>query len=195
MPKIAIVSFKGGVGKSFIAHQLITSFGYKGVAHDPYGNLANRLPEKVISIKNIETLTELESNDVVFDCGGFDDKMLHGIIQMVDILVIPFNPSYESIQSTIQMLNTMKQQFGSKKLLFVSNMTRKSSLTDDAFSAFNKVTKTTVNRFIIPDYFSFQTAVNTNQSIIKMAEKQSVYKKAAECISLLHDCILHTINK
>jgi len=195
MPKIAIVSFKGGVGKSFIAHQLVTSFGYKGVAHDPYGNLANRLPDQVISIKDLKTLTELESKDIVFDCGGFDDKILHKIIEQADLLVIPFNPSYESIQSTIQMLNTMKQQFSSKKILFVSNMTRKSSITDDAFNAFDKVTKSKVNRFIIPDFFSFQAAVNNNQSIIKMAEKQSVYKKAAECISSLHNCILQTINQ
>ncbi len=47
---ITICNFKGGVGKSLIAHQLITSYEFNGVEIDPYGNLSDRLPEKVFKI-------------------------------------------------------------------------------------------------------------------------------------------------
>lgn len=47
---ITICNFKGGVGKSLIAHQLITSYEFNGVEIDPYGNLSDRLPEKVSKI-------------------------------------------------------------------------------------------------------------------------------------------------
>lgn len=47
---ITIVNFKGGVGKSMIAHQLISGYGFNGYEIDPYGSLSDRLPECVMRI-------------------------------------------------------------------------------------------------------------------------------------------------
>lgn len=192
MIKIAILNFKGGVGKSFLAHQLITGFGYTGVTHDPYGNLANRLPDKCVSFQEFEKTSE--TFNTVFDCGGFEDKTINKIISICDLIIIPYNSTYESIQSTVQMLNTLKQKLSGKKLLFVNNASTKISLSKMSRTAIDDCLGYTNHIFEIPYFISYHSAVNYNLSIIDMAKKQAAYRKAASFITDLHNKIISMLN-
>lgn len=189
--KIAMTNFKGGVGKSLIAHQLITCFGYSGITHDPYGNLANRLPDRVTNISDIKSLADLPEK-VVFDCGGFDDKILRQIIKISDLIIIPFTDSFEAIQSTVQMLVFFKEILAGKKILFIANMALKNSpYIAQATKAFKKVLNIDINVFTIPTWQSFRTAINRNIALTDMSKKSIGYKKAADCMLSLHECILN----
>jgi chromosome partitioning protein len=119
---ITICNFKGGVGKSLIAHQLITSFDFSGVEIDPYGNLADRLPDSVSKIDLSEkNLGQFENT--IFDFGGFNDVKIEQAIKQSNLVIIPFNATVETLQSTIDTINVVKEF--DRPILFVANMIQK----------------------------------------------------------------------
>lgn len=187
---ITIVSFKGGVGKSMIAHQLITGFGYKGVEIDPYGSLAQRLPLDVVSIPiGAKKLDAYENT--VFDFGGFDDVKIEAAVKMSDLVIVPFIPTVETIQSTLDTL--MKLKDFDRPILLVANMVRKKEDVGEALSAFKEYLGFEIECFIIGDSTGIQSAINENKSIIKMSQSGGImgftYKKYAEVMQELHQTI------
>jgi chromosome partitioning protein len=181
---IALLNFKGGVGKSLIAHQMICCFDFFGVELDLYGNLNSRLPEKTIKVKH--SLPNNLPENVIFDCGGFDDKLVHEVIKVSDIIVVPFVPSFEAVQTTILTLNTLKAHLLQKKIVFVSNMATKNSMLKEALKAFEAILHKDVVLFSLPHLQSFQTAINENTSVLALAKKNKVYSKAAEMFEELY---------
>jgi len=186
---ITIVNYKGGVGKSLIAHQLITCFDFQGYELDVYGNLAQRLPGNVIKIER--KMPEIQGDSVI-DTGGYDDKKLHEAIKISDLVLIPFIPSFESIQSTVSALITLKDHLAYKNILFVVNMAQKSNMTEKAIQAFEKILKRKPEMYNLPIMQSYQTAVNYNRAITKLAESNRVYQKAADIIKGLYERIKET---
>ena len=188
MASITIANFKGGVGKSLIAHQLITSYGYKGIEIDPYGSLQERLPDKVIKVdikeKNIPEITQ----DCIFDFGGFDDIKLDEAIQKSNLLLIPFIPTLESVQGTVDTLIRVKEY--DIPLLMVANMVQKSEDVNDAKFVFEEILGFEIEIFQIPMSIALQTAINENKSVIELANQKGIkayaYKKAKNIIESLH---------
>jgi len=185
--KIVIINFKGGVGKSLIAHQLICCFDFYGVELDFYGNLEMRLPGKAIKIKN--KLPDNLPENVVFDCGAFNTKIDIDVINISDCLIIPFNTSFESVQTTILTLNTLNTHLVNKKILFIANQTKKNNMLKEAFQAFEKILGKKLNVFHIPDLQSFQTAINANVGVTKLAVNNKIYRKAGDVFNSLLDTI------
>ncbi|SMC10180.1 chromosome partitioning protein [Nitratiruptor tergarcus DSM 16512] len=171
MANITICNFKGGVGKSLIAHQLITSFGYKGVEIDPYGSLAQRLPQHVQKI-DIDAKAVPEVDSAIFDFGGFDDIKLDLAIQRSELVIIPFIPTLESVQGTVDTLNKVK--LFDKPILMVANMVQKPADVEDARFVFTDVLQSEVEIFSIPLSIALQTAINENKSIIELANQGGI---------------------
>jgi len=179
---ITICNFKGGVGKSFLAHQLITSFGFNGVEIDPYGSLSDRL-ENVEQIPLENKTLETYSN-TVFDFGGFNDIKLEQAINQSDLVIIPLNATIETLQSTIDTLNVVKEF--DRPILFVANMVQKAEDIKEINSIINEILGFECEIFILPLSVAYQTAINNNVSILELADagglKSFAYKKAAENI-------------
>ena len=197
---LSIINEKGGQGKSMIAHQLITSFGYKGFEIDPYGSLAERLPESVKSIPlNSVSLPKVEDDNIVFDFGGFADKKTKEAISVSDLVIVPFIPTLESVQATEGTISNILPHLieFEKPLLLVANMVVKEADINDALIVFADTIGISVNDLdygIIPQLTSIQSAINENISVIEMAKrggfKGHPYRKAAQRIHELHDKIL-----
>jgi chromosome partitioning protein len=190
MPNITICNFKGGVGKSLIAHQLITSYNYNGIEIDPYGSLADRLPDRVKKIEiNSKHLPIVENT--IFDFGGFDDIKLDLAINQSELVVVPFIPTLESVQGTADTLVRVKEF--NKPVLMVANMVQKPADVEDAKFVFNDILQTEVEIFQIPLSVAFQTAINENKSIIELANAGGIrayaYKKAKKIIEDLNSLI------
>jgi len=177
---ITICNFKGGVGKSLIAHQLITSFGFNGVEIDPYGNLADRLPEKVVRIDLAEKKLGKFKN-TIFDFGGFNDIKIEQAIGQSNLVIVPFNATIETLQSTIDTVHIIKEF--DKPILFVANMIQKPEDIEEINVVIQDVLGFECEIFMIPVSAAYQTAINKNVSILELADsgglKSFAYKKAA----------------
>lgn len=194
MDNIVICNFKGGVGKSLTAHQLITGFGYKGIEVDPYGSLADRLPNDVIHVGLKDQLPDLSDIDekVIFDFGGFDDPKLEQAAALSGLIIVPFIATLESVQTTVETLHRIKGF--NKPILFVANMTHKEQDAADSILAFQEVLGYDVEVFYLPMSVGLQTAINENKSILDLANQGGIagfaYKKAADSMRALHNKIL-----
>jgi len=188
---ITITNFKGGVGKSLIAHQLITCFDYNGVEIDPYGSLYERLPDKVIKIDVTAKTLPDTPEQTVFDFGGFDDIKLDQAIERSDLIVIPFIPTLESVQGTLDTLNRVKVH--DKPILMVANMVQKPEDVNDAKFVFEEVLGFEVEIYQMPISVALQTAINENKAITELAQQGGIkafaYKKAKKLIEDLHTVI------
>ncbi|BCD61144.1 MULTISPECIES: ParA family protein [unclassified Nitratiruptor] len=191
MKNITIANFKGGVGKSLIAHQLITCFDYKGVEIDPYGSLYERLPEKVIKVDVKEKKLPKTPERSAFDFGGFDDIKLDQAIERSNLVIIPFIPTLESVQGTLDTLNRVKEH--SKPILMVANMVQKPEDVNDAKFVFEEVLGFDVEVFQMPISVALQTAINENKGITELAKQGGIrafaYKKAKKVIEDLYKVI------
>lgn len=185
---ITIVNFKGGVGKSMIAHQLITGFGYQGCEIDPYGSLSDRLPDVVGRIEIQEKYLPEPNRDTIFDFGGFDDIKLDQAIGYSDLIVIPFIPTLETIQGTVDTLVRVAPM--DKPILLVPNMSQKENDINDAKFVFDETLGFEVEMFALPMSVALQTAINENRSIIDLSQQGGIkgyaYKKSANLMRDLH---------
>lgn len=188
---VTIANFKGGVGKSLIAHQLITCFNYDGVEIDPYGSLSDRLPNKVVKVDINDKTLPNTSEKTVFDFGGFDDIKLDQAIDRSNLIVIPFIPTLESIQGTVDTLNRIKTH--DKPILMVANMVQKPNDVEDARFVFNEVLGFEIEIYQIPISVALQTAINENKAITELAKQSGIrayaYKKAEKIIKGLYEVI------
>lgn len=188
---ITIVNFKGGVGKSMIAHQLITGFGFSGYEIDPYGSLSDRLPENVERIDIQQKNIEKPEKETIFDFGGFDDIKLDQAISYSDLIVIPFIPTLETIQGTVDTL--VRVASANKPILMVPNMSQKENDINDAKFVFEDTLGFEIEMFPIPMSVALQTAINENSSIGELSKQGGIkayaYKKGAQLINDLHEKI------
>ena len=190
MANLTICNFKGGVGKSLIAHQLITSYDYNGIEVDPYGSLADRLPDRVQKI-DITAQTLPEAKNTIFDFGGFDDIKLDQAITQSDLVIVPFIPTLESVQGTADTLMRIKEL--NKPILLVANMVQKPEDVKEAQFVFEDLLQTELEIFQIPLSIAFQTAINENRSILELANQGGIkayaYKKAKKILEDLNSLI------
>ncbi len=196
--KITVCNFKGGVGKSLISHQLITSFGYGGIEIDPYGSLHDRLPNDVIKIGLQDPLPSLEgiTEDVVFDFGGFADKKLKDALSLSDCVVVPTIATLESVQATIDTINFIKDF--NKPMLVVANMMRKKQNLDESMRAINDTLGFMPEVVELPFSDAFQTAINENTSVVELSKQKGLlgysYRPAAAIINNLQRTIIKLSN-
>ncbi|MDP2850674.1 MAG: ParA family protein [Sulfuricurvum sp.] len=188
---ITVVNFKGGVGKSMIAHQLISGFGFYGCEVDPYGSLSDRLPERVERIDIQQKHLEKPKNETIFDFGGFDDIKLDQAISYSDLIIIPFIPTLETIQGTVDTL--VRVASANKPILMIPNMSQKENDINDAKFVFEETLGFEIEMFPIPMSVALQTAINENRSITELSQQGGIkayaYKKSSKLMVDLHDKI------
>lgn len=188
---ITIVNFKGGVGKSMIAHQLITGFEFRGCEIDPYGSLSDRLPERVERIDIQQKHIPRPEGEMIFDFGGFDDIKLDQAISYSDLIIIPFIPTLETIQGTVDTL--VRVASANKPILMVPNMSQKENDIQDAKFVFEETLGFEIEMFPIPMSVALQTAINENRSILELAKQGGIkayaYKKSSKLMDDLHSKI------
>lgn len=185
--QIIIYNQKGGVGKSMLATQIALHFDTTIIELDPYGMLTKTLDDRVIKIALDENAPKIEEGDVVYDFGGFDDIRLDIISKGADLILLPFNPTINSLGTTLESYNRVKEL--ELPVLFVVNGYVKESDIEDAISFLAEHTQDEIEYFSIPHTRALQTAENEGISIIELANggglKKHTYKKISSTMQEL----------
>ena len=177
MAKVIINNYKGGMGKSLIAHQLITGSEFFGIEIDTFGNLSDRLPEQVQFIPVDEDFEIPDGMNIVLDMGGYKDHREDYLISGSTLVIVPFVPTLESVMSTMSMLESIKHH--NTPFLFVANMVKKGkkveALIEDALKNFQEVLgNREIESITIPQSDALRTAINENVSVIELANRPGI---------------------
>ena len=185
--QIIIYNQKGGVGKSMLSTQIALNFDASIIELDPYGMLSQTLDDRVLRVELNEEVPKIEEGDVVYDFGGFDDIRLDEISKNANLIIIPFNPTINSLGTTLESYERVKKL--EVPVLFIVNAYLKHSDVEDAISFLSENTQDEIEYFSIPHTRALQTAENEGVSIIEFANssglKKHTYKKIASVMNNL----------
>ena len=178
--QIIIFNQKGGVGKSMLATQIALYFDTSIIELDPYGVLSQTLDDdRVLKLGLDDDIPKINSGDIIYDFGGFDDTRLDIASKTSDLIIIPFNPTINALGTTLQSYERAKQQ--NIPILFIANAVIKEQDAIDAIDYIKESTQDDIDFSIIPHTRALQTSENEGQSIIELANnsglKRHTYKK------------------
>ncbi|MBU3015570.1 ParA family protein [Poseidonibacter lekithochrous] len=192
--QIIIYNQKGGVGKSMIATQLALSFDATIVELDPYGMLSDTLGDEIVYKVGLnETVPNIKEGDVIFDFGGFDDLRLDDISKNADLIIIPFNPTINSLGTTLKSYKRVKEQ--NIPILFVVNAVLNEKDVDESINFIKENTKDEIEYFVIPHTRALQTVENEGVSIIEFANTNGLRKHTYRKISATMKEFVNTVEE
>ncbi|MEN4052710.1 ParA family protein [Sulfurimonas sp. NWX79] len=179
--QIIIFNQKGGVGKSMLATQIALYFDATILELDPYGVLSQTLSDDMVYKVGLkDELPEVVQGDVIYDFGGFDDKRVDIAAKGADLIIIPFNPTINSLGTTLESYERVKNL--GLPVLFVINAVIKEQDALDAIEYLKETLQSNdLEFFIIPHTRALQTSENEGLSILSLAAssglKRHTYRK------------------
>lgn len=191
--QIIIFNQKGGVGKSMLATQIALYFDATILELDPYGVLSQTLSDEfVYKVGLKDELPEVVNGDVIYDFGGFDDKRVDIAAKSTNLIIIPFNPTINSLGTTLESYERVKNL--GVPILFVINAAIKEQ---DALDAMEYLKETLndndLDFFTIPHTRALQTSENEGESIISLAASSGLKKHTYRKISAKMQELMHLI--
>lgn len=176
-----------------LATQIALHFDTTIIELDPYGMLTQTLDDRVIKIDLDEEIPIIQSGDVVYDFGGFDDIRLDSLSSCIDLVIIPFNPTINSLGTTLKSYQRVKEL--DIPVLFVVNAYIKQSDIDDAIDFLSENTKDDIDYFALPHTRALQTAENEGVDIIKLANSSGLKKYTYKKISTTMQNLMNKIQE
>ncbi len=147
--QIIIYNQKGGVGKSMLATQLALHYDTSIIELDPYGMLSDTLGEEIVYKVNLdENVPKIEEGDVIYDFGGFDDIRLDEISINANLIIIPFNPTINSLGTTLKSYNRIKNL--NLPVLFVANAVLNEKDVNESIEFLKENTNDAIDFYTIP---------------------------------------------
>lgn len=178
--QIIIYNQKGGVGKSMLATQLALYFDTTIIELDPYGMLSETLGDEIVyKVELNEQVPSIKEGDVIYDFGGFDDVRLDEVSKSSDLIIIPFNPTINSLGTTLKSYKRVKEQ--NLPVLFVVNAALNDKDVEASIDFIKENTQDEIDYFVIPHTRALQTVENEGVSVIEFANsnglRRHTYKK------------------
>lgn len=182
--QIIIYNQKGGVGKSMLATQLALYFDTTIIELDPYGMLSDTLGDEVVyKVELNENVPKIKEGDVIYDFGGFDDLRLDEVAKNSDLIIIPFNPTINSLGTTLKSYKRVKEQ--NLPVLFVVNAALNEKDVQESIEFIKENTQDEIDYFVIPHTRALQTVENEGVSIIEFANSNGLRRHTYKKISAI----------
>lgn len=192
--QIIIYNQKGGVGKSMIATQLALYFDTTIVELDPYGMLSDTLGDEIVYKVGLdENVPNIKEGDVIFDFGGFDDLRLDAVSKNADLIIIPFNPTINSLGTTLKSYQRVKEL--NIPVLFIVNAVLNDKDVDESINFIKENTQDDIDYFVIPHTRALQTVENEGVSIIEFANTSGLRKHTYRKISATMKNLISTVEE
>ena len=173
--QIIIFNQKGGVGKSMLATQIALYFDTTIFEIDPYGVLSQTLDDnRVYKIALDEDIPEITSGDAVYDFGGFDDSRLDTVSKNADLIIIPFNPTINSLGTTLKSYKRVETL--NVPILFIVNSAMKEQDASEAIEYLKETIEADLDFFTIPNTRALQTSENEGRSIMSLTNSSALRK-------------------
>jgi len=180
--QIIIYNQKGGVGKSMLATQLALHFDTTIIELDPYGMLSDTLGDEIVyKVELNEKVPSIKEGDVIYDFGGFDDLRLDEISKNTNLIIIPFNPTINSLGTTLKSYKRVKEL--DIPVLFVANAVLNEKDVNESIDFLKENTGVDIEYFAIPHTRALQTVENEGVSIIEYAQSSGLRKHTYKKIS------------
>ena len=128
--KITVYNFKGGVGKTSIALNIVLSLDMGIITNDVYSPIENILPEKqFIKLEKDMSIPEIpEGMNIVFDLGGYIDTRAIEALRQSDKVLIPVTNDFINLQVTINAIDEIWEF--NENLIIIANRTVKDDFSD-----------------------------------------------------------------
>jgi len=173
--QIIIFNQKGGVGKSMLATQIALYFDTTIFEIDPYGVLSQTLDDnRVYKVALDEDIPEITSGDAVYDFGGFDDSRLDTVSKNADLIIIPFNPTINSLGTTLKSYKRVETL--NVPILFIVNSAMKEQDASEAIEYLKETIEADLDFFTIPNTRALQTSENEGRSIMSLTNSSALRK-------------------
>jgi cellulose biosynthesis protein BcsQ len=176
-----------------LATQIALYFDATIVELDPYGMLTQTLDDRVVKIGLEDDIPVVKDGDVVYDFGGFDDIRLKQISSNANLIIIPFNPTINSLGTTLKSYTRAKEL--NIPILFIVNAYLNENDIKDAIDFLAENAGEDIEYFALPHTRALQTAENEGVSIINYANSSALKRHTYKKISTIMQNLMEKIQE
>jgi MinD-like ATPase involved in chromosome partitioning or flagellar assembly len=201
--KVAVVSRKGGVGKSALAREIgfFLSETYEQVTLydvDPRGAQESVILSDRINVEKVQLEDRIpfkENEIAIYDFASEPDKRLKIVLKECDLIVIPFTSDLDSLLRTMDTYSYVRNY--QDQVLFVCNIYRDIKKVDESKEALQAEIENCPELLVMPlkSYQGIATAGEEGVSVLDIYNKGGVFKRSYTPIKKQLEAIMEVIEE
>lgn len=177
---VSVYSRKGGTGKTTISYHLaktLTNCFYMTNDDDGGETIIEQLGEDKASL--VKNEIDNSFNYLIYDGGGFVDKMSLNFLLNSDSIIIPTNLENRSLRSTRKLIDELieSHRVDKSKIIIVINKYKKSDKPEEEKELISSIFEEIENIIFLRDTKILENMIDENKSFKEYSLKYPIFKK------------------